>query len=210
MKKTIYAILLLLVAVTSFQIWVTKDRTGQKKEMEATAQPEETAIGGTFTLTDQNGQVVHDTDFRGRVMLVAFGFTHCPDVCPITVATLSKTLELLGDKADQVAGLFITVDPQRDTPQAMKDFLSNFDKHIVGLTGTELQVKQVADAYKVYYARALADEAKAGNQKAPDADYNVDHSSYIYMMGKEGQFIKVFPYNVSEQELAHAVKFALR
>ncbi len=213
MKKIPIILLSTLVIVTSVQLWITKDRTGQKKEMESISKPEESAIGGAFTLLDQDGKVTHDTDFHGRIMLVAFGFTHCPDICPITVSTLSKTMELLGDKASQVAGLFISVDPARDTPQVMKEFLHSFDPHIVGLTGSDVQVKQVADAYKVYYARSITDESTdqaSDTQNAAKTDYSVDHSGYIYMISKEGQFMRVFPYNVPEQELAHAVESALR
>ena len=110
----------------------------------------EAAVGGDFTLTNQAGQPVRQADFHGRVMLVFFGFTHCPDICPVTVATLSKAMEQLGAQADQVAPVFITVDPERDTPQVMKDFLSNFDKHMIpAVTGTPDQTKQVTEAYKV-------------------------------------------------------------
>ena len=207
MKKIVFIALLLLVLVTSVQLWVTQDRTSQTNAMEAIKKDQDAPIGGAFTLVDQEGKTRKDADFHGQLLLVAFGFTHCPDICPVTVGTLSKTMDALGDKASQVTPLFITVDPERDTAEVMKEFLMNFDKHIVGLTGSELQIKQVADAYKIYYARAK-EQAKASDAK--DADYNVDHSGYIYMMGKDGQFIRVFPYNASEQEIATAVQAALK
>ena len=211
MKKIFFVLLALLVLVTSVQIWVNRDQTGQKNAMESVSKQDSTPIGGAFTLVDQEGKTRHDTDFRGQILLVAFGFTHCPDICPVTVATLSKTMEQLQAKAAQVTPLFITVDPQRDTSEVMKEFLTNFDKRIVGLTGTELQIKQVADAYKIYYARAQEEannKTDLAGKNTPD--YNVDHSGYIYMMGKDGQFMRVFPYNVPEQEIISAVEAAIQ
>ncbi len=211
MKKIFFVLLALLVLVTSVQIWVNRDQTGQKNAMESVSKQDSTPIGGAFTLVDQEGKTRHDTDFRGQILLVAFGFTHCPDICPVTVATLSKTMEQLQAKSAQVTPLFITIDPQRDTSEVMKEFLSNFDKRIVGLTGTELQIKQVADAYKIYYARAQEEannKTDLAGKNTPD--YNVDHSGYIYMMGKDGQFMRVFAYNVPEQEIISAVEAAIQ
>lgn len=205
MRKVLFPLILALIAVTSVQLWMTKDRTGQQEEMAKVEVKTETQIGGGFTLIDQHDKTVQDTDFRDKIMLVFFGFTHCPDVCPVTMTVLTRTMELLGDKANQVAPIFITVDPERDTPKAMADFLTHFDQRIIGLTGTVEQIKQVSDAYKVYYAKN-----NAGDGGAEPAEYNVDHSSYIYMMGKDGQFIKVFPHNVAEQEFARAIEAVLR
>src|SRR5262249_53540381 len=162
-------LILILLAFTGWSLWLTSEKTDQKKEVEQAGQP---LIGGDFTLTDQNGRPVRESDFRGRVMLVFFGFTHCPDECPATVATLTRTMELLGPLADQVAPIFITVDPERDTPAVLKDFLSNFDKRFVGLTGTQGQIRQVAELYKVYYAKSNGSEKAEFDLKNPD--YNVD------------------------------------
>ncbi len=205
MKKLLIGAIVALAAVATVQLWVIQDRTGQKNEISEAAPKDEAPIGGAFTLTDQTGKTRHESDFHGRIMLVSFGFTHCPDICPVTVATLSKTMELLGANGAQVAPLFISIDPERDTPQVLVDYLKNFDPRLVGLTGTELQVKQVADAYKVYYARAVEDATQPAGK-----EYSIDHSGYIYMMSKEGQFMRVFPYNVPEQELSRAIESALR
>ncbi len=183
-----------LLAFTCWSVWMTSGKTDQKKEAEAIQG--DAAVGGDFSLTNQNGQLMHAADFHGRVMLVFFGFTHCPDICPITVAAFSKTMELLGPQGDQVAPIFITVDPERDTPQVMKDYLSNFDKRMVGLTGTEEQIKQVTEAYKVYFAKAGAGGA-------------FDHSAFIYMMGKDGKFIQLFENNAAPADIAAVVKRAL-
>jgi cytochrome oxidase Cu insertion factor (SCO1/SenC/PrrC family) len=161
------------------------------------------AIGGNFALTDQNGKPAKDADYRGKIMLVFFGFTHCPDVCPVTVSTMSKAMGLLGDKTDQVAPIFITVDPARDTPSVLKDYLANFDKHIIGLTGSPEAIKKAADAYKVYFSISEASKQKNG-------DYSVDHSTIIYMMGKDGAYLRHFSYDTGEAEIAAAIKEALK
>jgi len=200
---------MLLLAFTVVSLWMTGDRTDQKKQADQAAEPAETLIGGDFALTDQNGHLVHESDFHGRVMLVFFGFTHCPDECPATVATLTRAMALLGDKADQVVPIFISVDPESDTPPVLKDFLSNFDKRFVGLTGTPEEIKKVAELYKVYYARSdTADGKAAFDSKNPD--YSVDHSAFIYMMGKDGKYVRIFPYNTSEQDIARAAQHLLQ
>lgn len=164
------------------------------------------AIGGAFQLTDQNGKTVRDTDFKGRVMLVFFGFTHCPDICPITVATLSQLMELLGKDADKVAPVFITVDPARDTPQALKAYFANFDPRLVGLTGSDEQIQKATGAYKAY-----ADTAAARKKaKASGGDYGVGHSTILYMMDKDGKYLRHFSYNAPVQELLDAVHAYLR
>ena len=208
MRKLLILLLILLVTFTSVQLWVTQDRTTQKKELDLAPGQAETQLGGTFTLTDQSGKQFQDIDFRGKIMLVFFGFTHCPDICPVTVATLTKAMALLGEKADQVVPVFISVDPENDTPAVMKDFLSNFDKRIVGLTGNGDQIKQVAQAYKVYFSKKDS-SAGMSSDTAKDTDSGFDHSAYIYMMGKDGKFIRVFPYNAQEQEIAGAVDHQL-
>ena len=189
--------MLVLVMVTSLQLWITQDRTDQKTAIEPLAGLGDAQIGGAFTLTDHTGKTVRDTDFRGQLLLVYFGFTQCPDMCPATLLMLTKAMQVLGDKANQVTPLFISIDPERDTPEVLKNFLSNFDKRIVGLTGTAAQVKQAQDAYKVYAAKKEIAEKKG--------DYSVDHSSYLYVMGKDGKFLAVLPSTASEQEVAHAV-----
>jgi protein SCO1/2 len=193
----------------------TKDRTDQAKSVEMSTGSGEAAVGGDFTLIDQNGHTVQDTDFRGRLMLVFFGFTHCPDICPVSVATLSQAMGKLGEKADQVAPIFITVDPERDTPQVMKEYLANFDKHMIGLTGSAAQIQQAAAAYKAYAAKHEMEESPHDEDHHHDGDhesqgdYTVDHSGFIYLMGKDGKFIRLFPYNASVDEITHAVHHAL-
>ncbi len=138
-------------------------------------------VGGPFTLQNSQGQTVTDRTFRGKYMLVYFGYTHCPDVCPTTLSTIAQALKQLGPKAERIVPLFITVDPARDTQAVMGKYTALFSPQIVGLTGTPAEIARVAGAYHVYFA-------KRPSGKAPD-DYSVDHSSVIYLMGPNGKFV---------------------
>ena len=115
--------------------------------------PQVAAIGGPFSLTDQNGRTVTDQDLKGRPFLVFFGFTHCPDICPTTMFEISEIMQKLGPDGDRVRALFITVDPERDTPAALKDYVSSFDPRIIALTGDEAAIAAVAKAYRAIYKR---------------------------------------------------------
>jgi len=140
------------------------------------------AIGGAFKLTDQNGQVVTDQDLKGHPFLVFFGFTHCPDVCPTTLFEVSEVLRVLGPDADRTRALFITVDPERDTPRVMKDYLSSFDPHLSGLTGDPAEIAAVAKAYRVYFKKVPQE----------DGGYTLDHTAIVYLMDKTGRFVSPF------------------
>ncbi|HTH33576.1 MAG TPA: SCO family protein [Xanthobacteraceae bacterium] len=139
-------------------------------------------VGGPFHLEDQNGKPVSDQDMKGRPFLVFFGFTHCPDVCPTTLFDISQLLRQLGPDADRTGALFITVDPERDTPAVMKDYLSNFDPHLRGLTGDQASVGAAIRAYRVY----------AKKVPLPGGDYTMDHTAVVYLMDKAGQFVAPF------------------
>lgn len=140
------------------------------------------AIGGPFNLIDQNGQPFSDKDLKDRSFLVFFGFTHCPDVCPTTLFEISEILRNLGPEADHTAALFISVDPERDTPQAMRDYLASFDPHIRGLTGDAAALAAVAKAYRVYYKKVPLE----------GGDYTMDHTAIVYLMDKQGRFVAPF------------------
>ncbi len=140
------------------------------------------AIGGPFQLVDQNGRTVTDQDLKGRPFLVFFGFTHCPDICPTTLFDVSEIMRALGKYADRVGALFITVDPERDTPAALKDYLSSFDPHLAGLTGDPAAVAAVAKAYRVYFKKVPLDQG----------GYTMDHTAIVYLMDKEGRFVSPF------------------
>jgi protein SCO1/2 len=140
------------------------------------------AIGGPFKLLDHNGREVTEQDFKGRPFLVFFGFTHCPDVCPTALFEISEILRALGPDAERTRALFITVDPERDTPAVMKDYLSSFDPHLTGLTGDPAALAAVAKAYRVYYKKVPLDQG----------GYTMDHTAIIYLMDKQGRFVSPF------------------
>jgi len=140
------------------------------------------AIGGPFRLIDQDGQPFSNEDLKGKTFLVFFGFTHCPDVCPTTLFDMSEIMRNLGAEADRTAALFISVDPERDTAEAMKDYMSSFDPHVRGLTGNAEALAAVAKAYRVYYKKVPLD----------GGDYTMDHTAIVYLMDKEGRFVSPF------------------
>lgn len=152
--------------------------------------------GGPFTLVDGHGRVVTDRDFRGQWMLVYFGYTYCPDVCPTGLQVISHALGLLSpEKAARTRPLFITVDPQRDTPGVVEAYARAFHPGMVGLTGTEQQVADVATAYRVYYRRA-PDSGRSQD------DYLVDHSALAFLMGPDGRYVTWFAHGVSAEDMA--------
>ena len=144
--------------------------------------PSAAAIGGPFRLIDQNAQVVTDRDFKGEPYLVFFGFTHCPDVCPTTLMELSDVLDKLGPDAARIGALFITVDPERDTPAELKDYLSSFNPRFKALTGDPAAIAQVAKSYRVYMKKV-----PLGN-----GDYTMDHTALVYLMDENGKFVAPF------------------
>ncbi len=151
-------------------------------------------VGGPFSLTDQTGRRVDEKDFLGKYMLVFFGYTYCPDVCPTELQVMSAALDSLGAKGDSIQPIFITVDPQRDTPEVMKQYVANFHPRLLGLTGSAEEIAAVAKAYRVYYSKV---ESNTG----PDA-YLMDHSSIVYLMDRDGRFLKHFTYSTDSAALA--------
>ena len=143
--------------------------------------PRAALIGGAFALEDGDGKTISDQTLRGRPFLVYFGYTHCPDVCPTELARISDILTKMGDKA--IPALFITVDPERDTPKIMQDYVSSFNSRIVGLSGSPQAIEAAEKAFRVY--------ARKGQAQA-DGDYSMDHSSVIYLMDKSGAFVEAF------------------
>jgi len=150
------------------------------------------AVGGPFKLQDQNGKAVTDGDMKGKPFLVFFGFTHCPDICPTTLFDMSQLMKALGPDADRTGALFITVDPERDTIKVMKDYLSNFDPHVRGLTGDPAAVNAAIKAYRVYAKKVPLE----------NGDYTMDHTALVYLMDKSGHFVA--PFDVSRTPAAEA------
>lgn len=154
------------------------------------------AIGGPFRLVDQNGKTVTDGDLKGKWSLVYFGYTHCPDACPTALNDISIALDELGPKRGAVRPVFITVDPERDTPEVLKSYVTSFDAPILALTGTPEEIAQAAKDYRVYYAK----HPEAGG------DYSMDHSSVIYVMDPQGRFTASFTHENSPEEIAERLK----
>lgn len=151
-------------------------------------------IGGPFSLTGADGKAVTDKDFRGRYMLVFFGFTHCPEICPAELQVIAQALDKLGDKAQAVVPVFITLDPERDTPEVMAAYVKSFGPNFVGLTGSPDQIAAAAKAYRIAYAK-VEDKNSAG-------DYSIDHSALAYLMNPQGQYATHFAYGTSPEEMA--------
>jgi protein SCO1/2 len=154
--------------------------------------PNSSAIGGPFKLVDQNGNSITDSDIKGRPFLVFFGYTHCPDVCPTTLFDVSEIMHALGKDADRAGALFITVDPERDTPAVMKDYLSSFDGHLRGATGDRTAIDAAEKAYRVY----------AKKVPATNGDYSMDHTALVYLMDKQGRFVAPFSLKRRPEEAA--------
>ena len=146
--------------------------------------PTTASIGGPFTLVDDTGATVTEKTLAGKPYAIYFGYTFCPDVCPTTLLDLSRWIKKLGPDADKLNYVFVTVDPARDTVQLMHAYLSSFDKHIRGYTGTPAEIAPIANEYHVYYKKIPTD----------DDNYTMDHSAIIYLMGRDGKFVAVIPY----------------
>ena len=149
-------------------------------------------IGGSFRLTDQNGKTITDQDLKGHPFLVFFGFTHCPEVCPTALFDISEILGKLGPDAEKVNALFVTVDPERDTPETLKEYLSSFNPRLIGVGGDADALAAVAKAYRVYY------------KKIPlkDGDYTMEHTALVYLMDARGRFVSAFNLDRPPQEAA--------
>jgi protein SCO1 len=145
------------------------------------------AIGGPFQLVDQSGQAVTDKSLKGKPTIMFFGFTHCPDVCPTALFEMSEILRAMGNDAKRVNAFFVSVDPERDTPQIMKDYLSSFDPNLKGLTGSPEAVAEIISGYRVY----------AKKVPLKDGDYTMDHTALIYLMDRDGRFVA--PFNIKRR-----------
>ena len=158
------------------------------------------SIGGPFTLTDQNGKRRSDAEFRGKLMIVYFGYTWCPDVCPADLMTITQALDNLGVAAEGVQPIFITIDPERDA-NVLADYVSAFHHSLIGLTGSADEIQKVADAYKAFYVK-VPDERSGG--------YSIDHSGVIYLMGRNGEYLGFMPPRTDPDRLTEILRKNLR
>ncbi len=154
------------------------------------------SVGGPFTLIDQRGKSRSDTDFRGKLMIVYFGFTNCPDVCPADLMAITQALNALGPTADGVQAVFITIDPERDT-KGLAEYVSAFHPSLIGLTGSPQEIGRVANAYKAFYVK-VTDERRG--------DYSIDHAGVIYLMGRNGEYLGFMPPQTTPDRLTEILR----
>ncbi len=155
-------------------------------------------IGGDFTLTDHNGQRFELTQLRGKLVMLFFGYTYCPDICPTELATMAKLLKQLGKDSDKVSALFITVDPERDTVEKLKDYVPFFSPHLIGLTGTKDEINKVTKAYRV--------QSKIHSRKENSDYYLVDHSANLYVIDGQGKLIHLIPFGLPAEHILQVLK----
>jgi cytochrome oxidase Cu insertion factor (SCO1/SenC/PrrC family) len=158
-------------------------------------------VGGPFTMVNQKGETVTDKTFLGKPMLLFFGFTFCPDICPTEMQVMAAALDDLGDAGADIQPIFVTIDPERDTPEVMANYVANFGPRFTGLTGSPAQIAEMARQYRVFYS-------KQENPKDP-ANYLMDHSSIIYLMDAQGKFLKHFSYTTDAKALGEGLRQAL-
>ena len=188
------AAMLVYVSVTKFnQTVISQPKTENIKTKKITS------IGGPFSLVDQEGNSVTDVDFRGQYLLIYFGYTYCPDVCPTSLTNISDALERLGDEAAKITPILITIDPIRDTPAHLKEYASYFHPRLRALTGTPDQISQVAKTYRVYFNKAQQEDPN------PE-DYLMDHSSAIYLMGPDGTFRSHFSHSTDVEIMVKRIQ----
>ena len=156
-------------------------------------------VGGPFELTDQTGHRRTDADFQGKLVVLYFGYTYCPDVCPTELQSISLALDKLGAAATTVQPLFITVDPERDTPARLADFVSSFHPRLIGLTGSPAEIRKTAIAYRTFFAKSVT---TADN-------YAVDHTGFVYLLGKDGRYLGFLPPGLAPEAIADAIRARL-
>lgn len=175
---------------------------GQHLVPETSSESGKSLVSGAFTLQNGKGKTVTEKDFSGRYMLVYFGYTHCPDVCPTALLLMENAINQAKPLAGKIQPIFISIDPARDTPKIASDYADHFGGDMVGLSGTAAQVKQAAENYKVYYRKV--------DDKGSALGYVMDHSGFIYLMGPDASYITHFPHNVSERELEDGLRKYVR
>jgi protein SCO1 len=154
------------------------------------------SVGGPFTLTDQTGRQRSDTEFRGKLMVVYFGYTYCPDICPTDLMAITQALDALGPAAEGVQPVFITIDPERDT-RLLPEYVSAFHRSLVGLTGSPEEIRRVANAYKAFYIK-IKDERSG--------EYSIDHAGVIYLMGRNGEYLGFMPPQTNPDRLTEILR----
>ncbi len=196
-KQALIPYLLLFAALAGGVLWHESNNVPGLGRSVITGRAD---VGGPFQLIDHTGKPVTDADYRGRYMLIYFGFSFCPDVCPTTLAVMAQALDKLGSEARRVTPIMITIDPERDTPEVLADYMKAFGPSFVGLTGSVAAIKDVEKKYRVYAVKKPLDPAK------PKAGYGMDHSSVLYLMGPNGRLISFYDEAISPDQLAKELR----
>ena len=194
-RNVVFAIAVLIVAALTgaAALWFSADRGPNGI---GTA-----LVGGPFSLVDHNGKRVTEKDFAGKYMLVFFGYAYCPDVCPSTLQVMSAALDKLGPAADGITPVFVTIDPDRDTVEVLKSYVANFHPRLVGLTGSPEEIAAMAKAWRVYYQKPKSEEGKS--------EYLMDHSTFLYLIGPDGKYVRHFEYGTDTNALAANLSAAI-
>jgi cytochrome oxidase Cu insertion factor (SCO1/SenC/PrrC family) len=192
-KEALIPYLLLVAAMAGGWLWHESETV---PGLGRTVTTGSIAVGGPFRLTDQEGKPRASSDFRGKYMLIYFGYSNCPDVCPTTLAVMAQALDKLGTDANRIVPVFITIDPEHDTPAILKQYMAAFGPRFVGLTGNPSQIATVEKTYRVY----------AKKQPLPGGKYGMDHSSVIYLMGPDGRLVSFYDELIPAADLAKDLK----
>jgi protein SCO1/2 len=192
-KQALIPYLLLVAALAGGVLWYESNQVPRLGQVVATGQPD---VGGPFKLVDQTGKTVSDADFHGRYTLIYFGYSFCPDVCPTTLAVMAQALDKLGGDGKRIVPVFITIDPERDTPKVLGEYMKAFGPQFVGLTGSADAIKQAEKEYRVYAVKKPIDPAN------PRRGYGMDHSSVIYLMGPDGKMVAFYDEAIQPDDLA--------
>ncbi len=192
-RQVLIPYLLLAAAVAGGVLWHESEKLPGLGRVVSTGQAD---VGGPFRLTDQTGKSMGDRDFRGRYMLIYFGYSFCPDVCPTTLGVMAEALDKIGEKSRRVVPIFITIDPERDTPKVLGEYMKAFGPSFVGLTGKPDQIQDVEKKYRVY----------AVKRPLAGGGYGMDHSSVIYLMGPDGKLVSYYDEAISPDDLAKELK----
>ena len=198
LQRTVIILLALVAAVAGGALFLSQSMDDDFARVTSKGFSGTAKIGGAFQLTDHHGRTVSDADLRGRPALIFFGYTQCPDVCPMTMLRLTEALELLGHDGDAIQPVFITIDPLRDTPDVIADYIANFDPRFIGLTGTRQQINAVERAFAVY--------AKAAEGADKNVNYLIDHTALTYLMGPDGTLRTFIAQTLSPAEMAEKIR----
>jgi protein SCO1/2 len=187
----------LLAAAGGWLYWPSDAAERTASELMDVVMWNKESIGGSFSLIDHNGQRRTDADFRGKLLLITFGFTFCTDVCPIDLQSMATAIDKLGPAGDQIQPLFITVDPEIDTPAQLKSYVALFHPRMIGLTGDAGEIRRVARAYKVYYAKSAPEKRDSSE---------IDHTGFVFMVGRQGEYLGFLPPGTPAERMIETIR----